>query len=25
VDAKKEWHPCGPDSIYIDDIEGVGR
>lgn len=25
VDAKKEWHPCGPDSIYIDDIEGVRR
>jgi hypothetical protein len=25
VDAKKEWHPCGPDSIYIDDIEAVRR
>ena len=25
MDAKKEWHPCGPDSIYIDDIEGVRR
>lgn len=25
VDAKKEWHLCGADSIYIDDIEGARR
>lgn len=25
ADEKKEWHPCGPDSIYVDDVEAVGR
>ncbi|WP_264047988.1 hypothetical protein [Methylobacterium flocculans] len=23
MDAKKEWHPCAPDSIYVNDIEAV--
>ncbi|KQP33410.1 hypothetical protein ASG60_15915 [Methylobacterium sp. Leaf469] len=25
TDAKKAWHPCGPDSIYVDDVEAVRR
>ncbi|KAB1071508.1 hypothetical protein [Methylobacterium planeticum] len=25
LDAKKEWHKCEPDSIYVDDVEAVKR
>jgi hypothetical protein len=25
TDAKRAWHPCGPDSLTVDDVEAVRR
>ena len=25
TDARKAWHPCGPDSITVDDVEALRR